>query len=646
MTKVENAGDPPMTSTSTVRTIFAALCVAALFEATIGNLNADDRKGELAGVVVDLDGRPVANAKVWLETRPPATIASTTTSADGQFRLGPLPAVFRHVLLVDAPGFGREHREDVSVFPGTVFHHTVFHDTVFQDAANDLRVVVAPGRTVAGQVLQADGQPPARVAVVCSICRILTGRYLYEDFGPQIPLSTDAQGRYRLDNVPPCRFTVAVRVPGMALGWMRADILPAAGVQTLRTIKLEADVPIRGVVHDAQGNPLANIPVSTSFADSPTAVTDADGRFVLRGFGAKVLPRVDVEISAPRFNYKRVPVGDHASHVDITLVPQRWVTGRVVDADTGKPVAIKTFILCWFNRGADGTIDRGNCRPVPFEQAKPGEFRVAYRAPQNLHLTVRAPGYDDAEANLDERKDYEDITGVIIKARRNGSSTAGNAIPVAKIQGRLTRHGRPVTSAWVGGVRVRSERKLPYVDIQRGRTVRTEWNPFSFATASSSGGYSIELRNDDRWYVVVEEPNQAPTIRGPFEMKMGQIRKLDIELEPGGSISGHVRGIPPDAAGQWWVVAFDRGVWRSETRMNKDGSFRLDRLPAGDFGLKVGHDGLHDADNPDHPSESEMNNAADPWHGAHVVTLRAGQALTDVVLDVPATVGAPVAAFP
>ncbi len=193
---------------------------------------------------------------------------------------------------------------------------------------------------------------------------------------------------------------------------------------------------------------------------------------------------------------------------------------------------------------------------------------------------------------------------------------------------------------------MRTERKLPYVDIQRGRTVRTEWNPLSFVTASSPGNYSLELRNEDRWFVVVEEPNQAPTIRGPFEMKMSEIRKLDIELESGGSIAGQVRGIPADAAGQWWVVAFDRGVWRAETRINQDGTFRLDRLPAGDFGLKVGHDGLHDADNPEHPSESETNNFADPWHGAHVVALRQGQSVTNVVLEVPAAVGAPVAAYP
>ncbi len=620
-----------MTPSCIVRTVLTALCAAALFVAATGHLQAHEPKGELAGVVVDLDGHPVANAKVWLETRPPVTVAATTTSADGRFHLGPIPAVFRHELLVDAPGWGREHRENVSIFPGAV---------------NDLRVVVAPGRTVEGRVLQADGQPAARVAVTCSICRILTGRYLYQDFGPVIPLATDAQGRFRLENVPPCRFTIAARLPNMALGWTRADILPGAGLHTLRTIKLEPDVPVRGVVHDAQEKPLANIPVSTNFADSPTAVTDVAGRFVLRGFGAQVLPRVAVEISSPRFNFKRVPLGDKPSLVDITLVPQRWVTGRVLDVDTGKPVAIKTFILCWFNRRADGTIDRGNCRPVPFEQAKPGEFRVSYRAPQNLHLTVRAPGYDDAEANLDERKDYEDITGVVIKARRNGSSAPANAIPVAKIQGRLTRDGRPVTSAWVSGVKVRTERKLPYVDIQRGRTVRTEWNPLSFVTASASGNYSLELRNEDRWYVVVEEPNLAPTIRGPFAMKLSEIRKLDIELAPGGSISGRVRGIPADAAGQWWVVAFDRGVWRAETRINKDGTFRLDRLPAGEFGLKVGHDGLHDADNPEHLPESDTNSIATPWHAAHVVTLGNGQTLRDIILDVPAAVGAPVAALP
>ncbi len=173
-----------MTPSYIVRTVFAALCLAALCETTGGNLQADEPKGELAGVVVDLDGHPVANAKVWLETRPPAAIVSTTTSSDGRFHLGPLPATFRRTLLVDAPGFGREHRDNVSVFPGTV---------------NDLRLVVAAGRTVEGRILKVDGQPAAHAAVTCQLGRVITGRYLSEPLGPEIQVATDAQGRFRVE---------------------------------------------------------------------------------------------------------------------------------------------------------------------------------------------------------------------------------------------------------------------------------------------------------------------------------------------------------------------------------------------------------------------------------------------------------------
>src|SRR5580704_6839389 len=81
----KNAGDAHMTSNTILRPVLMTLCVAALCETTSRTLQADEPKGELAGVVVDLNGRPVANAKVWLETRPPANIASTTTSVDGRF---------------------------------------------------------------------------------------------------------------------------------------------------------------------------------------------------------------------------------------------------------------------------------------------------------------------------------------------------------------------------------------------------------------------------------------------------------------------------------------------------------------------------------------------------------------------------------
>lgn len=82
-----------MTPNTILRLVLVALA-AAVFQPSGRILEAADRTGELAGVVVDLDGRPVANAKVWLESRPSATIAATTTSSDGRFHLGPLAPFF------------------------------------------------------------------------------------------------------------------------------------------------------------------------------------------------------------------------------------------------------------------------------------------------------------------------------------------------------------------------------------------------------------------------------------------------------------------------------------------------------------------------------------------------------------------------
>jgi hypothetical protein len=600
------------------------LATTAILALAGGRLEAAEPTGELVGTVVDLNGRPVPKAHVVLKLRfmPMTTIAAAETAADGRFRLAALAPIHRAQLFVDAPGFGREHREEISIFP---------------NAANEVRVVVAPGRTVQGRILKTDGQPAANVSVEWSMTRCVTGRYLIERIGPETRMTTNALGEFHVENVPPCRLSVHVSLPDFASGATVEPATPGRGAQTLASVLLAPDVPIAGVVHDSLGKPLAKIPVETSFANSPKAITDDAGRFVLHGFRAKLIPQVSVVVDTPEFVYRRVDVGDHPSAVDVTVTPQRWISGRVVDAQTGEPVAVKRLILCWFTRRPNGEIDRGNCKPTPFEQPKKGEFRVAYRRPDNIHITVQAPGYDDAEANLDEHKTYENIEGLVIKARRNGSAIPSDSIPVARITGSLTRDGRPVSSAWISAVKQRAELKYPYVDVQRGRTVRRESVMFPSVVASPAGEFALELRNAGTWTVLVEEPNRAPTIVGPFEMQLKETRKLDLRLTEGGAVKGRVRRISADSAGAWWVVAFDRTGWRSEIRIAKNGEFLLEHLPVGEIGLKVGHDGYFDPDNPDQPTAAQQQRTVEPWHAATLVQIRAGQTTADVVLDAPMT---------
>jgi hypothetical protein len=594
----------------------------------VGHVEAAERVGELIGTVVNFDGQPVPDAVVSLVSgsAPHETIATVRTTVDGRFRIGPLAPVCHAHLFVDAPGYGREYCKSVFLFP---------------DSVNQVRVVVARGRTVAGTILGINGQPVTDVVVRFHLYRVVLGRVVIEEVGREGQTKTDSRGIFQVPSIPACSFSIDVRLPEAAIGSLREEIQPGSGLHTLRTLRLVPDVPIAGFVHDVKGKPLANILVNTNFGDGPTAKSDRSGKFVLRGFSGDQIPSVRLEVKAPGFARAVVPVGENRKPLDVPLKRQQWISGRVVDAETGAPVAIKKMVLCTSTRRDSGEIYRGNCRPVPFEQPQTGHFRVAYDSLLEHHITVMADGFEDAESLVESPRDYKDIQGIVIKTRRSGSKAQAAVVPVPKITGTLTRGGRPVTSAWVSIVREREERKLPDVSIRRGRTVPADpWVPRS-TIPSPEGVYSLDATDQGSWYVVIEEANRSATVRGPFDLKLNQVLKLDAGLSDGGSINGRVKQIPSDSAGHWWVVAFNRNVWRSEARVARDGTFQLDHLPPGEYGLKVGHDGYQDPDVFDGASTASSRKDANPWHDAALVQVRPGQTATGVLLDTPKTVTKP-----
>jgi hypothetical protein len=317
----------------------ACLMVAA----TVNAACAESPKGELAGRIVDLDGNPVASARVWLETEdyPAKVLIETSTQSDGRFRLGPLSPVYRRRLLVEAEGFGREPRDGVSVFAGIV---------------NDLgELTVARGRAVSGRVLDPDGRPLAGVAVEAEIFRHYMGHTIM-NVGPARTIQTDATGRYRLMSVPPSNLTITVRYPECTHGGAYKMIQPGSGEEFLEDVKLVRDAPIIGVVKDTEGKLLAGIEVKTGWAGNRTAKTDTQGRFVLRGFKAD--DQLYFRMWADGFTYYEKPVPKDRSAVQIVLTRCGWINGRAVDADTGEPVQLKEITLCQFDRQKDGTIVR------------------------------------------------------------------------------------------------------------------------------------------------------------------------------------------------------------------------------------------------------------------------------------------------
>ena len=143
--------------------------------------------------------------------------------------------------------------------------------------------------------------------------------------------------------------------------------------------------------------------------------------------------------------------------------------------------------------------------------------------------------------------------------------------------------------------------------VQRGRTVPSPRFEMLHVPVRPDGTYAIDelklrLGNPGRWFLVFEEPGHAPAVFGPSSLKPGERSRRSTWTSwragrsPGGSSTS-----PRPMAGQVWVVAFNENVIRREARVGRDGTFRLDGLPPGRYGVKVGHDAYRDPHIPEIP---------------------------------------------
>jgi hypothetical protein len=144
---------------------------------------------------------------------------------------------------------------------------------------------------------------------------------------------------------------------------------------------------------------------------------------------------------------------------------------------------------------------------------------------------------------------------------------------------------------------------------------------------------------DDAWYVVVEGPGRAITQVGPIAVALNEKKQLDVACTEGGRIAGRVKNVPDEWKGHYWVVAFSKTAVREQTRVGLDGSFTLPPLPPGQYGLKVGHDAYDDPDIPHGDTRGLPKEIwatmTDPWKRAKVVTLKAGETIRGVELELP-----------
>ena len=157
---------------------------------------------------------------------------------------------------------------------------------------------------------------------------------------------TDADGRFRFDDLDPSPHQLSARAEGYTPALLRRVLPGGPDAQ----IVLSAGGRLRGCVHDGDtGAPVAPFTVlvydardrQRSLPDQQASVADASGCFTL-----DALPpgAVDMVVLAPRYAPAQVtgvevPTPPREGQVEITLAAGGVITGQVRDERSGEPIA-------------------------------------------------------------------------------------------------------------------------------------------------------------------------------------------------------------------------------------------------------------------------------------------------------------------
>ena len=330
---------------------------------------------------------------------------------------------------------------------------------------NDAIPGPAPGRMiVVGRVLDPEGKPVPNASAMVYASLKQPGRADQSGGMAGLPIGearSDPSGRFRIDaartssSIHEEAGVVAI-TPGYGAGWVALDL---DADQPKAEITLRPEQVISGRVFGIQGQPVAGVRVwvagmghvirdpegdpeddnidGPAFLDGNhaktdlpawprTVVTDAEGRYTVRGAGRNL--RIYLVTDHPRFSRRIIKVDtDNAPSGKrlVTVVePARIFFGRVTAADTGKPIA-KAVVA---GNGGD-TIETNADGQFRVTAESSDRCVVMVNAPRGQpYLNVRTKEFEWPKGAIEHRVDVVLPRGTLIRGKVTES---GSGKPIA-----------------------------------------------------------------------------------------------------------------------------------------------------------------------------------------------------------------------
>lgn len=526
----------------------------------------------LSGQVEDAAGRPIAGARVRAlpageESFGFASSVETRSARDGKFRLRGLSPGSSWRLQTTAEGFAPGEQPAATGEPG--------------QSPPPVRIVLGPGTTLAGRLLDPADRPVPGVEVVLQPSPEMMGM----DWSPgeEIRATSGADGRFHLAHLGAGSLDLRTAHPDFAPAERREIQVPGrTAALDLGDLRLVPAATLEGRVTDEGGAPLAGVSVSSlveqDFSRPPvipeTVQTGPDGRFRLRGLTPG--QRIDVMAQRPGYVSFEAPGVEvpRAEPLDIVLHAERTLAGRVVDR-AGLPVVQARILVVKSQEVSLGDGASSSHGLSTAGQTDPeGRFVLTQLEAGLLNLRIEASGFRPRT-----------LQGVRIPERDEPSPLEVVLEPGTVLEGRvLTASGTPAAGVWVLA--------SPFPQT-RGQKLSGE-------ETDADGRYRMTDLGDGRHEVQVQRRTGAPALRREIELTAGGRHRLDLMIPSGGAVSGRVvdsQGEP--VAGAELSLASTGSPDGITITSSMDGSFRFADVEVGIYRLAGSARGYAPAAAPD-----------------------------------------------
>ena len=517
--------------------------------------------GTIKGTVVNEQGQPVAGARIGTETTGYFRAHGAKTDADGRFALAGQDPDAKAQVSVSADGYDSLYDQPV-IFPDGQ-----------REAQAEFTVKRPKIRTISGRVTRLDGSPVEGAKVAYG------NGTNYVDY---VSANTDKDGKYEIKDASIRGSLVMVSGKGLAPMYKPVD----ADKDVEMDFVVKPGHTVEGRVEDEDGKPIVGAYVTGSMMAKRTdsmredmysladTKTDKDGKFKLEN-----LPEVEAYVDVYTNGYdsldnERLKVDKS----DYTLVLRKTVPGQisgtVVRDSDGKPVPEFNVRLGFSRNGGAsssgltfGLTEQG----VSFQGAD-GRFTVkGLKVKEGFAVIVTAPGYMQATVDPVMVKPVsEDASDTVIRLR-----------PASAFEGSVTAAG---TGSPVGDVIVTAWDTGSY-----GSNVSFDWDMSNTSLKSvstrtdASGKFKFDSMPFSSGAIMLEKQGFARTLLRQVVFS----RPLQASLEKGATVAGSIADeqgkVPP---GDWLnleQVDMNLRFYTSQSKVNPDGSFKIDDLPPGEY---------------------------------------------------------------